>query len=199
MQQITEALYGVSSLVSDTWLFHIWSLSGPPLGCTSIVTAFCDLYGPNILNTHTSYSLIFLIDADSHSCLSGQASPTQKHKAAVQRSCVAKPVALPPHSLSSIRTLSDCLWFVLRLSRLPRLIWAQASISPFKGLLLFSSWAAANQPRPETSFQSPLGCCWVWRCLQSMNLVWASLFFSIPWHSLLQERKKKKRKKEKTD
>lgn len=39
----------------------------------------------------------------------GRPPPVQKHKAAVQRLCVAQPVCLPPHSLSSIRTLSSCL------------------------------------------------------------------------------------------
>lgn len=95
--------------MSDTWLFHIWSFSGPPLGCTSLVTAFCDLCGPNILKTHTSYSLIFLIDADTHSCLGGQASPMQTHKLLCRDHVwQSQWVSLPTASHRSGRSLAAC-------------------------------------------------------------------------------------------
>lgn len=44
--------------------------------------------------------------------------------------------------------------------------------------LLMGCWYSAQ---PWTLFSEPLECCWVSTCLQSLYLVWASLFFSVPW------------------
>lgn len=118
--------------MSATWLFHIRSHPGPSLGSTSIVTAFCDLCGPNTLYTHTSYSLIFLIDADGHEGLCGQASPyAEAQGCCAEIMCGTASVSPSPQPVID----RDPLQLLVICS----LIHLGSSIhSPFKGPLLFS-------------------------------------------------------------
>lgn len=126
-----EVVHGVSSPVSASWLFHIWSLPGPPVGCPSTVTSFCDLCGPGMLHTHTSY----VLDGESHDGLGGQTSPCSE-----ARGCCAEIIdgkaGVPPSPQPLVAQAAcdvsfDCPVF-------PESSGHRASSLPFKGSLLSS-------------------------------------------------------------
>lgn len=149
-------------------------------------TAFCDLSGPLIVRTHTSSLLIFLADADGHRGLDEEVYPFTEARghyaeAAYGKASVSEPVlrlASPfPQPLAS-QDPSRCLGFAVWLSPVTLTQSIQSPAHRPPAFLLMGCWYSAQ---PWTLFSEPLECCWVSTRLQSLYLVWASLFFSVPW------------------